>query len=140
MSVVVPLGRGIAITSMVDRGSSALWELVPKAGRTARNGKKVASNASVTLQDVAVDARAVFRSSQDEFAEPWTPDTIKQFLHSYQDRLTSAHNLHFTERLTEEAPRFRAGYLTVQSTTVLTPVTKNTLAVYPIHPVHLTAS
>ncbi|KAI9765475.1 MAG: hypothetical protein M1839_005495 [Geoglossum umbratile] len=56
----------------------------------------------VTLHDVAIDACAVQRSSQDEFAEAYIPDTVSQFLDSYQDQRSSAQNSHFTKHLSED--------------------------------------
>ncbi|KAI9780361.1 MAG: hypothetical protein M1839_006784 [Geoglossum umbratile] len=68
----------------------------------------------LTFRSAAIDAYAVFQSYSDEFAETWTRKKVKQFLLSYQDQRASAHNSHFTDRLTEgEAIRMAAFHSTI---------------------------
>ncbi|KAI9773741.1 MAG: hypothetical protein M1839_002012 [Geoglossum umbratile] len=53
----------------------------------------------LTIGNVAVDACAVFRSSTDQFPDPQGYNEVTQFLHSYKEQHTSAHNSHPIEHL-----------------------------------------
>lgn len=56
----------------------------------------------VTFCSFAVDVYAAYQSSKDDFARTRTPDTVTQFVQSYQHQRASANTSYFNRHTTEE--------------------------------------